>query len=188
VTDVELIVDWVQAMAADMRGEIEGMSPEELAWQPDPEANSIGVTVWHVCRWLDLLTVQILEGRPAEEEQWHTRGSREQTGYDPRGIGLRGFGAISGYTLEEVAAVPSLTATEHTTYLTQVCDALCERLNAMPEGDLHQPTLGLGGKRTPYQWVKILLPGCFGHLGEIAALKAMRSRETYYPRAVAALS
>jgi hypothetical protein len=41
---------------------------------------------------------------------------------------------------------------------------------------LHQPATGLGGRRTPYQWIKSILLGSYGHLGEIEALKAMQGR------------
>jgi hypothetical protein len=138
MTDVELIVDWLDDLAARMGAEIEPLTPEELNWQPDAEANSIGVTVWHVARWLDLLTVRILENRPPGDEQWHTRGWRESTGYDPRGIGSGGLGAISGYTLEEVAAIPRLSAHDLLTYLGQVCGVLRQHLVKMPDGALRK--------------------------------------------------
>ncbi len=176
MTDVELIVDWLDDLAANMRAEIEPLTLEGLYWQPDAEANSIGVTVWHVARWLDLLKVRILENRPPDDEQWHTRGWRESTGYDPRGIGSRGLGAISGYTLEEVAAIPRLSAHDLAAYLDQVCGALRQHLLEMPDGALHEIAPGLGGKYTAYDWIKAVLPGCFGHLGEIQALKAMYAR------------
>lgn len=180
MTNIKLITDWLRNLEAGLRHEIEELTVEELSWQPDPEANSIGVTVWHVSRWLDLLTVQALENRPAEEEQWHTRGWAAKTGYDPRGVGYKGYGAVTGYIHEEVAAIPVLSAQEQLTYLSQVVDALCARLDSLPEGALYGPTPGLGGRNTVYTWIKTLLPGGIGHLGEIAALKAMQSRKEYY--------
>jgi|GEM_PF-881924 len=176
MTDVELLVDWIDDFASKMRREVGPLTHEELYWQPDAEANSIGVTVWHVSRWLDLLTVRALENRPPDDEQWHTRGWLDKTGYDPRGVGYGGLGAITGYTLEEVAAIPRLSSDDLLAYLDQVCEALREHLLAMPAGALHDIAPGLGGKYTPYDWLKMLMPGCYGHLGEIQALRAMHAR------------
>ncbi|MEM7347498.1 MAG: DinB family protein, partial [Chloroflexota bacterium] len=160
----------------DMHQEITDLAPDVLAWQPDPEANSIGVTLWHVSRWLDLITVRAIQNRPPEEEQWHTQGWTEKTGYDPRGVGLNGFGAITGYSLAEVKAVPKLTAPDLLGYLDQVSGALQDQLRTISTGTLHQPSPGLDGSRTIYNWVKPILKGCFRHAGEIQALKALQSR------------
>jgi hypothetical protein len=176
MTDGELLTEWLELLAEQLRDEIAGLSPEALAWQPDDAANNIGVTVWHVARWFDVLTVQVLENRPAAEEYWHTAGWAAQTGYDPRGIGRGGLGNVTGYTLEEVRAIPALSADELRRYLDQVCTALLAQLRALPPGALHQPTPGRGGKYTAYQWLKTLLPGSFGHVGEIQAIKALRER------------
>src|SRR5262245_23677040 len=174
--DVELLADLVAKLARDVHAEIAELSPEELAWQPDPEANHIGVTVWHFSRWLDMLAVQALANLPAAEELWQTRGWAAQTGYDPRGIGYRGLGLLTGYTQAEVAAVPHLSAGQLLEYLEQVSGALRERLLGMPSEALDLATPGLGGKRTVYDLLTSILMGCFGHLGEIEAIKAMRER------------
>src|SRR5258708_38802066 len=108
----ELLADLVSYLARSVRREVEGLSYEELTWQPDAEGNSIANTVWHFSRWLDLLTVRAFENRPPEEELWHTRGWAEKTGYDPRGIGFQGFGALTDYTQEEVAAGAVLGCSE----------------------------------------------------------------------------
>ncbi len=174
--DIELLADWVAKLAADLREEIADLDAEALAWRPDAEGNSIGVTVWHVARWLDVLAVQILQNRPATDEIWHTAGWAAQTGYDPQGIGYRGLGAITGYTQAEVAAIPTLSAPDLLAYLDAVCAALQEQLLALSPDALTEPTPGFGSKYPRYTWIKMLIPGCFGHVGEIAALKALRAR------------
>jgi len=174
--DLEIWADILTYGAEGIQRIVAGLSREELEWRPDAEGNSIDVTVWHCSRWLDVLAVQLLENRPAEEEQWHTRGWAGKTGYDPRGIGAGGFGAITSYTQEEVAAIPALTADEQLTYLDQVCEALKKILLSMPEGVLYEPVKGVGKKRTAYQWIRMLLLGCVGHVGEIEALRALQTR------------
>jgi|SRR4051794_23719837 hypothetical protein len=175
MNDREVLADLVSYIAKETRSILAEISPEELAWRPDAEGNSIGVTVWHYGRWLDLLVVRLLENRPAEEEQWHTQGWTAKTGYDPRGIGFHGLGAITGYTQEEVAAIPLLSGEDLLTYLDQVCSALREHLLSMPEGALYESARGYP-KGTAYQTILGPLLGSIGHLGEIGALKALQER------------
>src|SRR5262245_27481960 len=68
--DVELLADLIERLVRDVRAEVAELSSEELSWQPDPEANNIGVTVWHFSRWLDMLAIQALANRSAAEELW----------------------------------------------------------------------------------------------------------------------
>ena len=61
-----LLAEWVEQFARGVREEIEGLTPEALAWQPRERSNSIGVTVWHCARWLDVIAVQALQNQPAD--------------------------------------------------------------------------------------------------------------------------
>jgi DinB family protein len=176
MTDVELLADLVASLIEGIHQAITGLSPEELTWRPDAEGNSIGVTVWHIGRGLDVLKVRFLEQQQALAEQWHTKEWAEKTGYDPRGIGTGGLGILSGYTQEEVAAIPELRAEELLAYLDQVAEALRQHLLSLPEGALAQPTLVAGERQTAYQVIKGIILGCVGHLGEIEALKALHTR------------
>lgn len=177
MNDIEMLVDWIQDLSNSVRYEVGSLSAEDLAWQPDAEANNIGVTVWHMARWLDVITVQVLSNSPADEELWHTRGWMKKTGYDPQGIGYKGLGVVMGYTQAEVRAIPALSAEELLTYFDQTCAALCDHLHAMPPDALHQqPPPQSSQQRTAYQSLKPILQGCFGHVGEIEALKAMQAR------------
>ena len=182
MTDKEVLIDLMSDVGTEIRDEIGDMTAEELAWQPDPQANSIGVTVWHIARWLDVLAVRILHTGAAEDELWHAQGWAGRTGYDPRGIGASGLGNVTGYTMEEVAAIPQMTATDLLAYLDSTIQAVNTRISEMPHEALHAKVPGIGKSRTAYGWVKLLLKGCMGHVGEIQALKSMRER-----RAVAAV-
>ncbi len=176
MTDLELLADLVDDLTKGIHKQVSGLSHKELTWQPDTEGNSIGVTVWHMSRGLDVLKVRFLEQRPAEAEQWYTQGWARQTAYDPRGIGTGGLGILSGYTQEEVSAIPVLSAEELLAYLDQVSHALRQYLLSLPEGVLAQPTTFAGERLTAYPVIKEILLGCVGHLGEIEALKALQTR------------
>ena len=196
MNDVELLAEWVQDLAHEVRNEIATLSLEELTWQPDARGNSIGVTVWHFSRWLDFLLVRGFLNQPAEAEQWHTRGWREKTGYDPRGIGYEGWGALTGYTWDEVEAIPTLLANDLLTYLDQSAAAMHDFILTLSTERLHQPIAGLGGggpmytprfggtTGTAYQWLKMVIKGSQRHLGEIQAFKAMQARARQESRAV----
>jgi DinB superfamily len=174
--DVGVIGDLFGDFIATMHREITDLDAEALAWQPDPEANSISITVWHVARWMDVLGTRILQGRSAEGEQWHTQGWAKRTGYDPRGIGAYGIGAITGYTQEEVAAIPRMDSADLLAYLDQAYAVVKEQLTNITAEALEGPVPDPVFKGTIYRWLRILVGGFFGHVGEIQALKSMRER------------
>ena len=174
----ELIAEWIDELVADVNQELEGMSDESLQWHPDQQGNSIGITVWHFSRWFDVLNTQVLQGQDALEEIWHRAGWADRTGYDPHGVGSRGFGAITGYTWKEVEAVPKLSAASLTDYLSEAGSQLAFHLRSMGEEGLHRPAAGMDDDRTGYAWVKSVVRGALGHLGEIQALKAMLARRS----------
>ncbi|MDP9245992.1 MAG: DinB family protein, partial [Chloroflexota bacterium] len=158
----ELLAEWV----SDLRGALErrlARTPEPaLHWRPAREMNSIGDTVWHVARWLDLVTMW-LENSAPERQHWIADGWAERTGYDPRGTGTDGLGAISGYSFAEVEAIPKLRADQLVAYLAAVCDDLVPRLRAADHATA--------------QRYKGVVQGTFGHLGEIAALGTLYERQ-----------
>jgi hypothetical protein len=168
--------DWLATLGELTHAEVASLSHDELAWRPDPLANSVGLTVWHYARWLDVLACRVLADRPAEAEVWQVAGWAARTGYDPRGIGYLGLGVVTGYTAEEAAAVPNLPAEVLLAYFDAALLALRERLRALPAEAIHAPAPGLGSSRTAYERLKAIMIGCFGHVGEIAALNAMRGR------------
>jgi hypothetical protein len=175
---IDVVQDLLNNLETGVREEIVGLTPDQLRWRPQPEANSIGVTVWHCTRWLDVLATQILGDRPSDDELWFREGWAERTAHDPRGRGYRGLGVITGYSQDDVATVPELSAADFLLYFGQVCSALKVELAALPNGDMTVTASGHGGGRSVYARVTPLLQGCFGHLGEIAALRAMQARVT----------
>ncbi len=176
MTGVEMLADLVASLAEGIHKVVTGLSVAELTWRPDAEGNSIGVTVWHCSRGLDVLKVGFLEQQPAEAEQWYTQGWARKTAYDPRGLGTGGLGILAGYTQEEAAAIPELSAEDLLAYLDQVAEVLRQYLLSLPEGALSQPTMFAGERLTAYQLIKEIVLGCVGHLGEIEALKALQIR------------
>lgn len=174
--NVEILADLFAESARTLHRHVDGLDDDALWWRPDPRANSIGHTVWHVSRWMDLLTVVVLQNHDHGEEYWHVSGLREKTGYDPRGIGFNGFGTMTGYSPSEVDAVPRLAKPDLLAYFDQTAGALHAHIVAMRDEHLQKPAPGSHQGQLAYQWIKAVLLGELGHVGEIEALVAMRAR------------
>lgn len=50
---IEFIRNCIDQNCGSMRRSLDGLTREELSWQPDPQCNSIGWLVWHYSRVLD---------------------------------------------------------------------------------------------------------------------------------------
>ena len=178
MTFKEFLLDLIDFFADNLHKAIDGLPAEAMAWQPDPGANSIAVTTWHIARLFDILTVRLLEDRCVEDELWAARGWRDRTGYDTRGIAAYGFGALIGYTRAEVEEVPILSADELLSYFDQVRKALCITLNDTSAEALIEVAPGWAqGPWTAYEWIRIVVFNSMEHLGEIRAFKAMQERQ-----------
>src|SRR4029077_587169 len=164
--DTELMAKWFEDVGARVREQVRGLDEDALEWRADDRGNNVRETVWHMARWVDVLT-RILGGAQPSTERWFTDGWAERTGYDPRGIGADGLGVLTGYTFEEVLKIPRLTPTELVRYLDSVIGPLGQRLRALPDDE----SAALAVRRATG-----ILQGCFAHVGEIDALLAIRER------------
>jgi hypothetical protein len=148
-----------------------------LHWSPDPETNSIALTVWHMGRIYDLFVTQQIMGREAADERWFQGGWAEKTGYDPGGIGRDGWGTLNDYTPDEVAAIPRMERDLLLDYLDEVYDRVRYYLRETSNETLQEPAPGFEGRFTRYQCVQMALMDNVRHMGEIYALRARWTRE-----------
>ena len=157
-----MLAEWVTDLHAVIERQLARTPDAALHWRPAKETNSIGDTVWHIARWLDLVCMW-LENAAPERQHWMADGWAERTGYDPRGVGTDGLGAISGYTFAEVEAVPKLRADQLREYLDVVCADVIPRLR--------------GADDTAARRYKGVVQGTFSHLGEIATIRTLYERQ-----------
>lgn len=175
----DVLLDMLQNYAFGLQRTIADLPDEALQWQPDPQANNIMVTVWHVCRALDVLKVKIMEDRPHQDQLWYARDWASKTGYDPAGLGIGGFGNLAGYTLDQVKEVPLLSAKELLEYFDQVYEALRGYLERMELDVLEEPPAGWPGgpgssaPENIYVVLMMFLLDNREHLGEVKAIRAM---------------
>jgi len=151
---------------------------DALYWQPDRESNSIGVTIWHYTRWWDLFGTVTLVGGEIDAQHWFRDGWMDRTGYDPRGKPPDGLGLITGYSVEEMLAVPHLSGEDLAAYHTASTDSALRAIANEDAASL-QRTLQVGegdsgGSR--YAQILGLALGSHRHLGEIDALSSLFER------------
>ena len=96
MTSAELLVDAFGRIRQVAHRAVDGLSPEQLAYRVDPDANSIAWLVWHLTRIQDDHVADVAR----VEQVWTSQGWGERFGlpFDPRDTGY-------GHRSEEVAAV-----------------------------------------------------------------------------------
>jgi hypothetical protein len=76
MTSAELLVDAVGRIREVVHRVVDGLSPEQLAFRVDPEANSIAWLVWHLTRIQDDHLADAFEA----EQVWTSQGWVERFG------------------------------------------------------------------------------------------------------------
>lgn len=142
MTPAQLLRDAFERVRDTALTTVDGLSEEQLAHRPSPDANPIGWLVWHLTRVQD----DHVAGVADLEQVWVSRGHLDRfgLGLDPRDIGY-------GHSREEVAGVRA-PADRLADYLREVTeqtlafvDGLCERdLDRVVDPDWEPPvTLGV---------------------------------------------
>jgi hypothetical protein len=96
MTSAELLVDAFGRIRGAVHRVVDGLTPEQLTFRVDPEANSIAWLVWHLTRIQD----DHLAGVTEAEQAWTAQSWVERFGlpFDPRDTGY-------GHRADDVAAV-----------------------------------------------------------------------------------
>jgi hypothetical protein len=173
----DVLIDFLEDNRRRLHRLFDVISDECLFWKPEAEANNIAVTVWHMARILDVYLTQQVKGWASEEECWFRQGWANQTQYDPRGNGQNGWGMLTGYTQEEVAAIPQFTKEQIIGYLNDVYDIAKEYLAVTSIEKLLTPGIGFHGRYTQYQCIQMALLDNIRHLGEVFAIHARQDRQ-----------
>jgi uncharacterized damage-inducible protein DinB len=96
MTSAELLVDTFGRIREVVHRVVDGLTPEQLAFRVDPEANSIAWLVWHLTRIQDDHVADAAQA----EQVWTSEGWVERFGlpFHPRATGY-------GHRADDVAAV-----------------------------------------------------------------------------------
>jgi hypothetical protein len=177
----EVITDYLDDNQRRLKRDLAGVNEACNHWKPDPGANSIAVTLWHMGRILDVFLTLKVKGQTPESECWFSGGWSRQTGYDPRGIGRDGWGSVNGYTVEEVDAIPLFIKEQLLGYIDEVYESVRQYVRDTPIPALSEAAPGFEGQYTKYQVLSMAILDNVRHLGEICTLKSMWERTRAEP-------
>ena len=148
----------------------DGLTEEQLRYQPAAESNSIAWLVWHSSRVKDQVTANI----SGEGEVWVTEGWAAQFGMDPDATGV-------GDSPERVAADLEGSGLLFG-YADSAHRATVQRFSKVTPAQLGQPVqYVLGDTRPAWQAIRGMLGDSYSHAGQVAYLRGMITGSGWYP-------
>ena len=127
MTSADLLLDAFGRIRETVVEAVMGLTPEQLAFRPAPEANSIGWLVWHLTRVQD----DHIAGVAKTEQVWSSGEWAPKFGL-PAGSYDTGYGHSSG----QVAAVKVDSAEVLTAYYDAVHERTLRFVTALTDADL----------------------------------------------------
>ena len=127
MTSADLLVDAFGRIREVVHDAVDGLSPEELAFRVDGEANSIAWLVWHLNRIIDDHISEVA----GTEQVWIARGYMDKFGlpFGPRATGY-------GHGGEDVAAVQVKSGELLTAYHDAVYEMALRYVRTLIDEDL----------------------------------------------------
>ena len=145
---------------------IDGLTPEELAYQPDKESNSIGFILWHQIRAEDMMVIATLVGKP---EEWETGKWAARMGFaeDFKDNGW-------GYTAEQISsfAVPKLE--EMIAYSKAVRAETEKYVAGLAPGDFDEVKTTMFGESPVSNILTMLIGELALHTGHITYIRGLQ--------------
>lgn len=144
---------------------LDGLSRQELVWQPGPEANSIGLILFHETRSEDIFMQRIMEGKPQiwESGKWYQK------------MNLQPGETASGFTAEQCATFPVPEGKDLLAYADAVRARTLDYLKGMTPDKfdkvINTPRLGdvsIGA------YLALMLVHLSQHTGEISYLRGLQ--------------
>lgn len=176
--DTEVYTSLFQGYRKWMEWATDGLKQTAVEWRPDPQANNIGLTIWHMARALDGLIQRIFSNQSPETELWISLGWAEKYDYDPTGKGWGELGNLAGYDAEEIAEMPSFALDDLLEYFDQCLASLYQYLeSSSPEALDNAVPYWPDSERTFRQILEMFLMDGLAHMGEIRAIRAMWERK-----------
>ena len=160
------ILDMLNHTQQALSGAVDGLTHEELKWQPNPEANSIGFTLWHQIRCEDAFFIGIAQQKPQVwiSEKWYEKMNLSD---DPDDSGW-------GYTAEQVAAFPVPELKDLLGYAKAVRSQTIEYLKSITPDRFDEVIKAPFGELTIGQVFSLLLCEITLHTGQIAYLRGLQ--------------
>jgi uncharacterized damage-inducible protein DinB len=125
-----LLLDLYSRIPAAAEEVVAGLSPEQLVWQPGPDANTIGWLIWHVARVQD---DYVAEMSLVGEQLWATGDWAATFGLEPDPSN-HGY----GHTTEQMLAVRPESADALLAYLRAVDERVRAFVSTLDADDLER--------------------------------------------------
>jgi len=166
-SDVDLnqfIIALLEAAYRSVKQSTDGLTDEQLYYQPTAESNSIAWLVWHLSRWRDAVSASI----SGEAQIWVSAGWAQRCGMSDERTGMGDMPAqVTAFRVERAVLFGYVDAAHQRTV---------ERVAALTPTQLRQSVASHSGERRP-AWRA--LAGVCGdsaqHTGQIAYLRGMLS-------------
>jgi hypothetical protein len=160
----QFIITLLEAAYRSIKQSTDGLTDEQLYYQPTTESNSIAWLVWHLSRWRDAISATI----SGEAQIWVSAGWAERYGMPDERTGLGDTPAqVTAFRVKRAELFGYVDAAHHKTV---------ERVTALTPAQLRQPIASHTGEMRP-AWRA--LAGVCGdsaqHTGQIAYLRGMMS-------------
>ncbi len=162
----EFITDALDKENGFLQEAVEGLTPDEVAWQPTSDANSIGWILWHMVRVEDMWIQFFAQ---FQTELWESEGWHEKFGLPTRDNGF-------GHTAEQVNNFPRLDLAQFLQYRAAVRKNTLAYLGTLTPGDMEtvprerRPEMSLGAM------FRQIIGEMYQHVGHIAYLRGLQGR------------
>jgi hypothetical protein len=163
----DMMIDGYERILGAMESTLQGLTDEDLSWQPRPDCNSIGWLAWHLTRVEDGHIAFLMgEEHLWVQDGWHARFGRPA---DPKDRG-------GGHTPENLANFKSPDIQTLIDYNKAVLERSKGYFLSLSESDLERE-FEVGNNRPPVKvgWRLIsILEDCLQHTGQMAYVRGLR--------------
>ena len=145
---------------------LDGLTTEELAYQPDKESNSIGFILWHQIRAEDMMVIATLAGK---QEEWETGKWATRMGFDDD-FKDNGW----GYTADQISsfAVPKLE--ELVSYGKAVRSETVKYISGLTPEDFDEVKTAMFGDMPVSNLLTMLINELALHIGHITYIRGLQ--------------
>jgi len=163
----ELLVDGFGRVPEFLENVLEGLTQDELNWQPRPDCNSIGWLVWHLTRQQDVQIASLMgEEQLWVKDKWYAKFNRQTEAND---IGF-------GHTPEQATAFKSPEAKTLLDYNHTVVERSKKYIRSLSETDLDRELDEPWFQPIPTVGVRLIsiLDDSVLHAGQAAYVRGLR--------------
>jgi hypothetical protein len=155
-------------VSGSVHAAVDGLTPDELTWRPDPDANPVGWLVWHLARVADDHVAGVSDGQQVWTRQdWATRFAL------PEGANDLGY----GHSSEQVAAIRPVSTRVLLDYHDAVAGEVATYLGSVTADDLDRivderwdPPVTLGVRLIS------VIDDCTQHAGQAGYVRGLLDR------------